>query len=59
VVSPEMKALWERAFWWKVRPGGMCPKCGEERLVTRVTDAQRDQHYCSVCSHSWPAGTKA
>jgi hypothetical protein len=32
----------------------MCPKCAEMRLVDRVRTSDRDQCYCSVCSHSWP-----
>ena len=30
-----------------------CPKCGEDRLVTIVTDARGRQGVCDVCSHDW------
>ena len=40
--------------WWTIGPGkGLCRKCGEERLVTEVTDFRGVQMFCQVCSHHW------
>lgn len=40
--------------WWRVGPGkGMCRKCGEERIVSRVEDARGVQMVCDVCTNSW------
>ena len=34
-----------------------CPKCGEDRLITRSTDAGRETAYCDVCAHQWRPGS--
>jgi hypothetical protein len=40
--------------WWRSEMGiGMCRRCGEERLVHRITDGWGEQNFCQVCSHSW------
>jgi hypothetical protein len=40
--------------WWTIGPGkGLCRKCGEERLVTKVQDFRGIQMFCQVCSHHW------
>lgn len=47
----------DRVQWYRVGPGGMCPRCGEERLVTKVEDRNGPRHYCDVCAHEWPPKT--
>lgn len=36
-----------------VRGGDYCDRCGEDRLVDRVTDTRGVRGYCAVCSHEW------
>jgi len=38
---------------WVELPAGMCPRCQEERIVTRVVDARGERYYCGVCAHEW------
>ena len=54
--TEEEVSAWHKQAWWKVGPGAMCPRCGEDHpgMVTRVQTSDRDQHYCAVCSFSWP-----
>lgn len=35
---------------FRVGPGETCPKCGEDRLVSKVEDARGTREYCSVCA---------
>jgi ssDNA-binding Zn-finger/Zn-ribbon topoisomerase 1 len=40
--------------WWASEQGkGMCRRCGEERMVHKITDGWGEQNFCAVCSHSW------
>ena len=40
--------------WYRSEQGkGMCRKCGEERLVHKISDGWGEQNFCKVCSHSW------
>ena len=54
--TEEQMAENDRRHWYHLGPAGMCPRCGEERLTTRVDDARGTRMYCAVCSHEW--GTK-
>jgi uncharacterized protein (DUF983 family) len=38
---------------WKVGPGGICPRCGEDRITTRVEDKRGVRSYCDVCAYEW------
>lgn len=36
-----------------------CPRCQEDRLITRVETAKRVVYVCEVCTQEWPEREQA
>lgn len=40
--------------WWiATEQKGVCPRCGEDRIITQIRDANGERWYCDVCAHEW------